>query len=111
MNVLANPTIYLSVCLSIYLSIYLPVCLSIYLSIQWNITRPVRGMKYNGICSNVDASRDDHTNWTKSEKERGIPYEESKNLYKWTNLQNRNRLIDLENKLMLPKGKESGGKN
>ena len=66
-------------------------------------------MKYNAICSNVGVPRDDHTKWSKSEKERQIPYEESKNWFKWTNLQNRNRLIDLANKLMLPKGKEGEG--
>ena len=27
----------------------------------------------NAICSNVDATRDDHTKWSKSEKERQIP--------------------------------------
>ena len=66
-------------------------------------------MKYNAICSNVGVPRDDHTKWSKSEKERQMPYEESKNWFKWTNLQNRNRLIDLANKLMLPKGKDGEG--
>ena len=27
------------------------------------------------ICSNVDATRDDHTKWSKSERERQIPYD------------------------------------
>ena len=28
----------------------------------------------NAICSNMDASKDDHTKWSKSERERQIPY-------------------------------------
>ena len=28
----------------------------------------------NVICSNMDATRDSHTKWSKSEKERQIPY-------------------------------------
>ena len=29
----------------------------------------------NAICSNMDATRDDHTKWSKSERERQIPYD------------------------------------
>ena len=29
----------------------------------------------NAICSNVDATRDCHTEWRKSERERQIPYD------------------------------------
>ena len=29
----------------------------------------------NAICSNVDATRDYHTKWSKSERERQIPYD------------------------------------
>ena len=28
----------------------------------------------NAICNNMDATRDDHTKWSKSERERQIPY-------------------------------------
>ena len=28
----------------------------------------------NGICSNIDGTRDYHTKWSKSERERKIPY-------------------------------------
>ena len=37
-------------------------------------------------------------------------YVESKEWYKWTYLQNRNRLIEIENKLMVTKGKGRGNK-
>ena len=37
-------------------------------------------------------------------------YIESKKWYKWTYLQNKNRLTDIENKLMVTKGKRWGGK-
>ena len=30
--------------------------------------------KTNAICSNMDGLRDDHTKWSKSERERQIPY-------------------------------------
>ena len=56
---------------------------------------------------------DYHTKWSKSEKDKyDITY--MKNLkywYKWTCLQNRYRLTDLENKLMVklpPKGEGAG---
>ena len=29
----------------------------------------------NAICSNIDTARDSHTKWSKSEKERLIPYD------------------------------------
>ena len=38
-------------------------------------------------------------------------YVESKIWYKWTYLQNRNRLRDIENKLMVTKGERGGGIN
>ena len=34
----------------------------------------------NAICSNVDAARDCHTKWSKSERERQIPHD---NNYMW----------------------------
>ena len=64
----------------------------------------------NAICSNMDATTDYPTKWSKSEREGQIPYDyhlyvESKIWHKWTYLQNRNRLIDIENKLTAIKGK------
>ena len=57
------------------------------------------------IFSNMDGIRDYHTKWNKSDRERQI-YDTSdmwnlKNWYKWTYLQNRNRLTDTENKFMV----------
>ena len=48
----------------------------------------------NAICSNMDATRDYHTKWSKSERERQISYDITyiwnlKKLYKWTYLQNK----------------------
>ena len=53
----------------------------------------------------MDGPRDDHTKGSKSDRERQISYGIThmwnlilKNQYKWTYLQNRNRLTDIENK-------------
>ena len=63
----------------------------------------------SAICSNMDEPRDYHTKWSKSDRERQISYDITcmwnlKKWYKWTYLQNRNRLTDIENKLMVTKG-------
>ena len=63
----------------------------------------------------MDGPRDYHTKWSKSDKERQMSYDITymwnlKKLYKWIYLQNRNRVTDVENKLMVTKG-ESGGKD
>ena len=61
----------------------------------------------NSICSNMDGPREDHTKWSKSERERQIPYI----TYMWnlkydTNelLWNRNRLTDIEKRFGVVKG-------
>ena len=57
----------------------------------------------NAICSKVDGPREDHTKWSKSERERQMPYEIT---YTWilkysTNYhQNRNRFTGIENRLI-----------
>ena len=61
------------------------------------------------ICSNLDGFRDCHTEWSKSDRERQISYAIAymwnlKRGYKWTYLQNRNRVVDVENKLMVTRG-------
>ena len=60
----------------------------------------------NAICSNMDGCRDYHTKWSKSEKEQ-IPYDityvESKIRHRWTYLQNRKRLTDIESRLVVAK--------
>ena len=59
---------------------------------------------------NIDESRNDHTKWSKPDRERQISwyhlYVESK---KGTYLQNRNRLTDIEQKLIITKGERGGG--
>ena len=51
----------------------------------------------NAICSNMDQTRDYHTKWSKSDRERQIPYDIT---YMW-NLKKiiwlQNRLTDIEN--------------
>ena len=42
--------------------------------IQWNTTQPWEEWN-DAICSNKDGSIDDHTKWSKSERERQIPYD------------------------------------
>ena len=62
----------------------------------------------SAICSNMDEPGDDHSKWSKSDWERQISHDIDmgilKRWYKWTYLQNRNRLTDLENKFMVTKG-------
>ena len=63
----------------------------------------------NAICSNMDEARDYHTKWSKSERQ--IPYDyhlyvESKIWYNQTYLWNRKRLVGIENRLWLPRGRE-----
>ena len=59
--------------------------------------------------------RDYHTNWSKSGRERQMSYDiaymwKLKKWYKWTYLQNQNRLIDLENELVVTsEGRVRGG--
>ena len=70
----------------------------------------------NAICSNMGGPGDDHTEWRKSERERQISYDITfmqnlKKLHKWTYLQNRNRLRDIDHKFMITKGKGGGGIN
>ena len=62
----------------------------------------------NAICINVDGPRDYHTKWSNSDGERKYhmishKHEILKTWYKWIYLQNRNRLKDIENKLMFTK--------
>ena len=63
----------------------------------------------NAMCSSMDEPRDYHTKWSKSERERQIAFNITymwnlKKWCKWTYLQNRNRLRDIENKFMVAKG-------
>ena len=61
------------------------------------------------ICSNMDAPRDYHTEWSKSDRERQVSYIITymwnlEKWYRWTYLQSRNRVTDVENKRMVTKG-------
>ena len=62
----------------------------------------------NAICSNIDGPGEYHTKWNKSDRKTNILwyhlYVESKKWYNWTYLQNRNRLTELENELMVTMG-------
>ena len=69
----------------------------------------------NAICSNMDELGDYHTKWSKSDRERQISWyrvyaESKKKWYKWTCLQNKNRLPDVKNEHMVTggKGREEG---
>ena len=70
----------------------------------------------NAICRNMNGPRNYHIKWSKSARERQKSYDITymwnlKKWHKWTYLQNRNRLTDIENKLMVTKGKgEEEGK-
>ena len=58
----------------------------------------------NAICNNMGGPKDYHTKWSKSERERPTPYHlcmESNIWHKWTYLGKRNRLIDIENGLVV----------
>ena len=85
-----------------------------YKKIQWDITQPQKGWN-NAIGSNMDEPRDDHTQWSRSDRERQMSYDfpymwNLKKWYKWTCLQNRNRLTDIENRLMVSR-EESWGRD
>ena len=62
------------------------------------------------IFSEVDGPRDYHIKWSQIEKDKycmkPLIREILKKWYKWTYLQNRKRLTDIENKLMVTKGEK-----
>ena len=62
----------------------------------------------------MDGPKDYYTKWSKAARERQISYYITymwnlKRGYKWTYLQNRNRLTYLENKIMVIKGEKYVG--
>ena len=64
----------------------------------------------------MDGPRDYLTEWSKSDRERQISYDITymqnlKKWYKWSSLQNRNRLTDLENKLRVTQVERWGEKH
>ena len=66
----------------------------------------------NAICNNVDGPGDNQLSEVSQRKTDIIWYclymEYKKKWYRWTYLQNRNRLTDIEDKLILPKRIEGG---
>ena len=57
----------------------------------------------------MDGPKDCHTEWSKSDREGQLLYDFAymwnlKRWYKWTYVQNRNRVTDVENKLMVTRG-------
>ena len=73
---------------------------------------PKEGRK-NAICSNMDATRDDHTKWDMSERGANtLGYHfhvESKIWQKRTCLRSRNRIMDTEERLVLAKAERARG--
>ena len=66
----------------------------------------------NAICRNMDGTRDSHTKWSKTERERQIPYVI---IYVWTLIYGTNEpiyrketLMNMENRLGLAKGEGEG---
>ena len=64
----------------------------------------------------MNGPRDDHTKWSKSDRERQVSYDiaymwnlKKKKKNKWTYLQNRNRITGIENKFMVTKGETGVG--
>ena len=64
------------------------------------------------MCSNVDGPRDYHTEWSQTEKDKyhmiSLIKGVLKKAYKWTYLQNRNRVTGVENKLMVTMSQVGG---
>ena len=59
----------------------------------------------------MNGPRDYHIKWGNPDRKRQISYDiayihKLKNIYKWTYLQNRNKLTDIENKRIVTKGDE-----
>ena len=67
------------------------------------------------ICRDMDGPRECHTEWSKSEREKQISYNNAymwnlEKWHRWSYLQSRNRDTDIENKCMDTKG-DGGGMN
>ena len=65
----------------------------------------------SAICRDVDGTKDGHTEWGKSEKEKLIKcglYVESREWWSWTYLQSRNRVTGIENKRRVTKWRRKG---
>ena len=60
----------------------------------------------------MNRTRDSHSKWSKSERERQVPhnitYLKSNIWHVWTYLQKRNKIIDMDNRLMVVKKEGEG---
>ena len=70
----------------------------------------------NAICSNIGGPGEYHTKWSKSDRERQTFFDITymwnfRKGYKWTYLENRNRLIDFKTHYGYQKGQVGGGMN
>ena len=78
--------------------------------IHWRINTYTRIQRMQSChLQQREATRDYHTEWSKSERERWIKryhlHVESRRWHKWTYLWNRNRLTDVKNRLVVAKGR------
>ena len=74
---------------------------------EYNSTIKKNKIMSFAICSNMDGTRDSHTKWSKSEREKKIPYDityiwnlkyiNNSYNYKQTYLQKINKFMDMEN--------------
>ena len=89
------------------------VCIYTYTHIQLNVTQPQKEWN-NDICSYMDGPRDDHTKQNKPETETNTTWYhlnvDSKICSKWTDLWNRNKLTDTENRLVVAKEERRWGR-
>ena len=65
------------------------------------------------MCSNMGRPRNYHTKWSKSDKDKYhmVLFMNVKNGIKRSYLQNKNRLTEIENKLMFTQGEREAGIN
>ena len=61
----------------------------------------------NAICSNMDGTRDSHTKWSKSEREKQIPYDITyiwNLIYSTFESSTEKKLMDMENRFVVAEG-------
>ena len=59
----------------VYVYIYTHIYVYIYIYIYMECYSAIKKEWNNAVCSNIDIPRDYHTKWSKSERERQIPYD------------------------------------
>ena len=102
------------ICIYIYTYTYMCVCVRVCVSHICNRILPSHIKEWNfALCSNMDEPGGYSAKWDKSNREKQIPYDftymwKLKNKTKEQTEQNRNRLIDTENKLVVARGGWAG---